>query len=67
MRLARAIGGETVAGFGATDCRCDSHLAFRPLDPVDEVAAAFEAVGLAPTVARLKSDFEKAMVTDEED
>ncbi len=28
--LARSIGGETVAGFGATDCRCGSHLAFRP-------------------------------------
>ena len=65
--LARTLGGDTVAGFGATDCRCGSHLAFRPLDPVDEVAAAFGAIGLAPTVARLKSDFEKAIVTGEDD
>ncbi len=65
--LARAIGGDTVAGFGATDCRCGSHLAFRVRDPVEEVASAFSAVSLAPTVTRFKNDFEKAMVTDEED
>lgn len=65
--LARAIGGDSVAGFGASDCRCGSHLTFRPWDPVDEVEAAFGAIGLAPTVARLKNDFEKAMVRDEED
>jgi Uri superfamily endonuclease len=65
--LARAIGGDIVAGFGATDCRCGSHLVFRPGDPVDEVAAAFRAIGLAPTVVRHKNDFEKAMVTGEDD
>ncbi len=65
--LARAIGGDTVAGFGATDCRCGSHLVFRPGDPVDEVATAFRAIGLVPTVVRYKNDFEKAMVTGEDD
>lgn len=65
--LARAIGGETVAGFGATDCRCGSHLLFRFRDPVDEVCAAFRAIGLVPDVACFKNYFEKAMVTDEED
>jgi len=65
--LARAIGGDAVAGFGASDCRCGSHLLFRPADPVREVAAAFSAVGLIPTVRKYKNDFEKAMVTDEED
>lgn len=49
--LARKIGGEMVAGFGATDCRCGSHLAYRARDPVDEVAAAFRAIGLAPITA----------------
>jgi Uri superfamily endonuclease len=65
--LARAIGGDIVAGFGATDCRCGSHLVFRPGDPVDEVAAAFRAIGLVPIVGRYKNDFEKAMVTGEDD
>lgn len=64
--LARAIGGDGVAGFGASDCRCGSHLLFRPEDPVDEVVASFYAVGLVPA-ARHKDDFEKAMATDEED
>ncbi len=65
--LARAVGGDAVVGFGATDCRCGSHLLFRPRDPVDEVAAAFRAIDLAPIVTRFKNDFEKAMVTDGED
>jgi Uri superfamily endonuclease len=65
--LFRAVGGESVPGFGASDCGCGSHLASRPDDPVDEVAAAFRAIGLAPAVARLKDDFEKAMVTGEDD
>jgi len=65
--LARAIGGDTVMGFGASDCRCGSHLMFRTGDPVDEVVAAFDAIGLAPAVARPGSRFEKAMVTGEED
>ncbi len=65
--LARAIGGETAAGFGATDCRCGSHLLFRSRDPVDELCAAFRAIDLVPIVTRFKNDFEKAMVTDEED
>jgi Uri superfamily endonuclease len=65
--LARAIGRETVAGFGATDCRCASHLAVRSRDPVDEIRAAFRANGLVPTVVGLKNDFEKAMVTGEDD
>ncbi|MEN6343563.1 MAG: GIY-YIG nuclease family protein [Methanospirillum sp.] len=64
---ARAIGGDTVAGFGASDCRCGSHLVVRRTDPVNEIVAAFQALGLAPTVVRYKNDFEKAMVTDEED
>ncbi len=64
--LARTIGGDAVAGFGASDCRCGSHLLFRSGDPVDEVVASFRAVGLVPA-ARLKNDFEKAMATGEED
>lgn len=50
--LARQIGGEHVDGFGATDCRCGSHLAARAQDPVEEVAAAFRALDLDPHVDR---------------
>ena len=64
--LARAIGGEAVAGFGATDCWCGSHLIFRPADPVDEVVASFNTIGLVPDV-RCRSDIEKAMATGEDD
>jgi Uri superfamily endonuclease len=53
--LARALGGDAVPGFGASDCRCGSHLVSRPEDPVDEVAAAFHAIGLAPTVVRTET------------
>ena len=64
--LARAIAGDAVAKFGASDCRCGSHLLFRPEDPVDEVVTSFNAVGLVPVVHR-ESDYEKAMTTGEED
>jgi Uri superfamily endonuclease len=65
--LARAIGGDSVPGFGASDCRCGSHLVFRPRDPIDDVVASFGAIGLVPAIARDASSFEKAMVVDEED
>ncbi len=51
--LAQTIGGEAVPGFGASDCRCGSHLFYRPADPEQEITAAFAAVGLVPTVVRL--------------
>jgi Uri superfamily endonuclease len=65
--LARAIGGDAIAGFGASDCRCGSHLLSRSRDPVDEVVASFGAIGLVPAVVRDWSSFEKAIVVDEED
>ena len=58
--LARAIGGEGVPGFGASDCGCASHLLFRPRDPTDEIRAAFSVVGLVPTLQR---PGERAMVS----
>ena len=30
--VARAVPGDPVCGFGATDCRCDSHLAYAPTE-----------------------------------
>jgi Uri superfamily endonuclease len=50
--LARAVGGEPVAGFGASDCACGSHLFHFPDDPVGRVAAGVSSLDLAPRVAR---------------
>jgi Uri superfamily endonuclease len=46
-RLARALGGETVRRFGASDCTCTSHLFFRRRNPVHEVEVAFRSLGLS--------------------
>ncbi|MDK2973768.1 MAG: hypothetical protein PWP08_139 [Methanofollis sp.] len=46
-RLANAIGGKRVSGFGCTDCTCDSHLFYRQDDPFEEIAQAFDAIGIS--------------------
>ncbi len=51
--LAQAIGGDAVPGFGSSDCRCRSHLFFRPFSPVQEVTSAFTQLGLVPVVRRM--------------
>jgi Uri superfamily endonuclease len=43
-RLAEAIGGESVPGFG---CDCTSHLFFRHRDPVKNIEASIRSLGLA--------------------
>lgn len=40
--VAEAIGGDSVAGFGCSDCGCESHLFYR-----EERRALFEAVEVA--------------------
>jgi Uri superfamily endonuclease len=45
-RLAEALGGEKIPGFGSSDCDCSSHLFYRHGDPVKEVEAAFRSLGL---------------------
>ncbi|MDT8357749.1 MAG: DUF123 domain-containing protein [Methanomicrobiaceae archaeon] len=45
--LARAIGGESVHGFGCSDCRCASHLFYRPEYPGPEMIGAFQSLGLS--------------------
>ncbi|RXE56852.1 endonuclease III [Methanoculleus taiwanensis] len=45
--LARLISECPVPGFGCSDCRCRSHLFWRPENPTEEVTAAFRALGLA--------------------
>jgi Uri superfamily endonuclease len=51
-RLAAAIGGEAVPGFGCTDCSCRSHLFFRSDDPFAGIEGAFRRVGLVPWIRK---------------
>ncbi len=44
--LAREIGGDSVAGFGCSDCSCHSHLFIRSTDPEGEILNAFRRIGL---------------------
>ena len=46
-RLAHAIRGENTPGFGCSDCDCVSHLLYRQRNPLKEVEAAFESLGLS--------------------
>ena len=52
-RLAEALGGEHLPGFGSSDCTCTSHLFYRRRNPVREVEAAFRSLGLAATTKML--------------
>ncbi len=52
-RLAAALGGENIPGFGCSDCDCTSHLLFRRTCPVDEVESAFRRIGLVPLTATI--------------
>jgi Uri superfamily endonuclease len=51
--LAGATGGSFVPGFGCSDCRCASHLFFRPRDPRNVIKKAFQNVGLSPLIKTL--------------
>jgi Uri superfamily endonuclease len=46
-RLAQALGGESIPGFGCSDCTCTSHLFYRRRNPVRETTEAFRSLGLA--------------------
>jgi Uri superfamily endonuclease len=45
-RLAAALGGENIPGFGCSDCTCSSHLFYRHRNPLKEVQAALRSLGL---------------------
>ena len=53
-RLAAAIGGDSIGGFGASDCSCRSHLFYRSCDPRQEVECAFRELDLPCTSKRIK-------------
>jgi Uri superfamily endonuclease len=50
--IAAAIGGESVPGFGCTDCSCLSHLFFRTEEPFTEIEEAFRRAGLVPQIRK---------------
>lgn len=50
--MARAVPGDPVPGFGATDCRCDSHLSYAP----EESALRAGLERLYADADRLESD-----------
>lgn len=54
-QLADSLGGSGVTGFGASDCRCASHLLFRRRDPEREIMTAFRSLGLVPTIKTILS------------
>jgi Uri superfamily endonuclease len=45
--LASRLGGDSVSGFGCTDCTCGSHLFYRKKSPSPEITEAFETLGLS--------------------
>jgi len=50
--LADAIAGSSISGFGASDCRCRSHLFARMDDPASDIADIFSSLGLIATIRR---------------
>lgn len=61
-RVAAALGGDDVPDFGCSDCRCNSHLLYRPGDPVEEITGVFRNLGLAPVIKTIMRDEAKANV-----
>lgn len=51
-RLAAAIGGDSVEGFGCSDCKCFSHLFYRSHEPFTEIAGAFTSIRLDPQIRK---------------
>jgi Uri superfamily endonuclease len=51
--LAQSLSRAPVKGFGASDCRCGSHLFYRPSDPTEEVAGAFRRLDLSPVITTI--------------
>ena len=52
---AKGVGGDSVAGFGCSDCSCRSHLFFRHSDPFNELCSVLRSLGLSPQ--RIDADF----------
>jgi len=53
-RLAGLIEALPVAGFGCSDCRCQSHLFYYDHAPEQDVVAVFEDLDLCVTIKNIK-------------
>ncbi len=51
--LASRVGGDSVLGFGCTDCKCSSHLFYRNKNPLSEITEAFQSLELSVLVLEL--------------
>jgi Uri superfamily endonuclease len=51
--LATRIGGDSVSGFGCTDCTCSSHLFYRKKSPLVEITEAFQSLKLSSFMLKL--------------
>jgi Uri superfamily endonuclease len=51
--LAGRIGGNSVSGFGCTDCKCSSHLFYRKESPLLEIVEAFESLKLSSFILEI--------------
>ena len=51
--LASRIGGDSISGFGCTDCKCISHLFYRKKCHFPEITEAFEALKLTSFILEL--------------
>jgi Uri superfamily endonuclease len=54
-RLAGALGGPGIPGFGSGDCHCPSHLFYRTLNPVPEIECAIRSLGKEPVTTIIKN------------
>lgn len=48
--IAYRLGGDSIPGFGCTDCSCKSHLFYRKTNPLTEIKEAFKSLGLSPVI-----------------
>ncbi len=51
--LARKIEGDSVSGFGCTDCKCSSHLFYRKVSPLSEITEVFGSLRLSAFLIEL--------------
>jgi Uri superfamily endonuclease len=61
-RLAEAIGTGAVPGFGCSDCRCNSHLFYRPRLPTREVEVALSSLSSSCTIRKINMPRDKVRV-----
>lgn len=54
--LADRLVGASVSGFGCTDCKCRSHLFYRPEFPLPEIIEAFKSLGLLAFVFEFENE-----------